>query len=122
VIATKGIAPQTIKEMITLQPVQGLANQSWWVKSPTCSFVRVQLRTPNSKSTIHDQIPTATTTGVAQTKIRPAVRSRRTKEPSSARSRAIRVESTIVRTTQMAVKATVRRTTCQKKPSWKICA
>src|SRR5919204_6590970 len=80
VIATNGIAPQTIKEMITPQPLQGLANQSWWLKFPTPSFVRVQLATPNSKSTIHDQMEMATTTGVAQTKIKPAVKSRRTQE------------------------------------------
>src|SRR5919198_113821 len=115
VIATNGIAPQTIKEMITPQPLQGLANQSWWLKFPTPTFVSVQLATPNSKSTIHDQMEMATTTGVAQTKIKPAVKSRRTQELSSASSNAISVASTTVSTTQTAVTATVRIRVCQKR-------
>src|SRR6185436_175153 len=122
VIATKGMAPQTISEMITPQPLQGFANQSWWLKFPTPSFVSVQLATPNSKSTIHDQMEMATTTGVAQTKINPAVRSSRTQELSSASNSAISVESTTVSTTQTAVTATVRSSVCQKTLSWKIAA
>src|SRR5215468_9693021 len=122
VIATNGIAPQTISEMITPQPLQGFASQSWWVKFPTPSLVNVQLATPNSKSIIHDQIEMATTTGVAQTKINPAVRSSRTHELSSASRSAINVESTMVRTTQTAVTTTVRSSVCQKTLSWKIWA
>src|SRR6476659_3147706 len=120
VIATKGIAPQTISEMITPQPLQGFANQSWWLKFPTPSLVSVQFATPNSKSIIQDQMEMATTTGVAQTKIRPAVKSRRTQELSSASSRAISVANTTVSTTQTAVTATVRNSVCQKRLSWKI--
>ena len=79
------------------------------------------MTTPNSMSTIHDQTATATTTGIAQTKISPAVSSRRIFEPSSARSRAISVPSAIVSETAAAVNASVRATTCQKRPSWRIC-
>src|SRR5205814_8532618 len=53
--------------------------------SPTrrsSDLVSSQFATPNSKSTIHDQTATATTTGIAQTKISPAVSSRRILEPS----------------------------------------
>src|SRR6478672_7840800 len=120
VIATKGIAPQTISEMITPQPLQGFASQSWWLKFPTPSLVSVQLATPNSKSIIQDQIEMATTTGVAQTKIRPAVRSSRTQELSSARSKAMSVASTTVSTTETTVTATVLSRVCQKTLSWKI--
>ena len=107
--------------MITPQPLHGFANQSWWSKFPTPSFVSVQFATPNSKSTIHDQIETATTTGVAQTKIRPAVRRSLTHELTSASRSATSVPSTIVSTTQTPVTTSVRSTTCQKRLSWKIC-
>jgi hypothetical protein len=32
VIATNGIAPQTMIAVMTAQPSQGLTNQSWWAK------------------------------------------------------------------------------------------
>ena len=32
VIATKGIAPQTMIAVITAKPSHGLTNQSWWAK------------------------------------------------------------------------------------------
>src|SRR5204862_4265857 len=65
---TNGIAPQTTSDVMIAQPLQVLANQSWWLKFPTWRYVSSQLATPNSKSTIQDQTATATTTGIAQTK------------------------------------------------------
>src|SRR3954453_22006387 len=112
--ATNGIAPQTTSKVRIDQPVQGFANQSWGLKFPTCRYVSSQLKTPNSKSTIHDHTATATTTGVAQTKISPAARSTISLVPAGESRRAISVPDPIVRETAAAVKASVRKTTCQK--------
>ena len=104
--------------VITAKPVVGSANQSLFRKSPMWSSVSVQLRTPNSKSTIHRKMFTATTTGVAQTSTSPIVRSKRMKCPSRPKSSAISVPKNIVSPTFTNVNTNVRRTTVQNCRSW----
>ena len=86
-----------------------------------CSFVSVQLRTPNSKSTIHCQTAIATVTGVAQTQTSPTRSAERMYLPIRASSRAISVAKSIVSPTFTAVKTTVRTTMRQNSPSPRMC-
>src|SRR5215211_6569488 len=99
--------------VITANTVLGSANQSLLMKSPKWSRVNVQLKTPNSKSTIQRKSVTATTTGVAQTSTSPVVSSSRIAGPSRVSSNAISVPRIIVSPTFTAVKTNVRRTTVQ---------
>jgi hypothetical protein len=116
---TNGIAPQTTSEVMTAQPLHVFANQSWWLKFPTWRYVSSQLATPNSKSIIHDQTATATTTGVAQTKISPPVRSSALRAELGEQERDQRAEhhGQRDRSGREGERAT---TTCQNRPSWKI--
>ncbi len=62
---------------------------------------------------------TATTGGIAQTRMSPTVRRMRTAVQRRLRSSAISVPPTIVRLTFAAVKTTVRSSVCQKIWSWR---
>ena len=112
-IVTNGIAPHTTIAVITAKPSSGFANQSWWAYCSKPSCASVQLRTPNSKSTIQLQMVTATTGGIDHASTSPVVISRRMNAPSRASRSAISVPKSIVRPTVTAVNTIVRRSTVQ---------
>ena len=72
------------------------------------------MSTPFWTFVIQIQTWTATTGGIAQTRMRPTVRRIRTAVQRRLSSNAIRVPPTIVRPTLTAVKTTVRSRVCQK--------
>lgn len=93
-----------------------MANQEWSAKSPP-SAVSTQLTTPNWVSNSHWNSTVAVIGGTAQASTRATDRSTRTPPLIAWRSRAMARPSAIVAATLTTVKAAVRATTVQKKPS-----